>query len=348
MSEGAETPQSKGGKSRAIALSEDERRRIAKHAAAVRWGEPDPDEIKYVHAIVDSDVTIGDLILTCAVLPDGMRVLSERGISRALGRTRSGSHWQKKREQGANLPLYLTSDNLKPFISNDLIKALSSPIWYRPTHGGRLVAGIPATCLSDICDAWIAADEAKKLYKSQLGIVAKARSLMRGFQKLGIIALIDEATGYQELRAKDELSKILSAYISPVLLPWTERFPMEFFKEMFRVYGWPWPYSDTYYPGPLGPRYAGKLINKLILDELPPGVKAELNRLNPPDNKWQRKNRISQLLTTEIGHPHVEKLVAVNTMLFRISENKKQFWKHHAKAFPKPGQQFDLLREDED
>jgi hypothetical protein len=61
----------------------------------------------------------------------------ERGISKALGRTRSGSHWQKKREQGAELPLYLTANNIKPFISNDLIKALSEPRWYRSPHGGR-------------------------------------------------------------------------------------------------------------------------------------------------------------------------------------------------------------------
>jgi hypothetical protein len=35
-------------------------------------------------------------------------------------------------------------------------------------------------------------------------------------------------------------------------------------------------------------------------------------------------------------------------MLFRISENKKKFWKHHAKAFSKSGQQYELLPEDDD
>ena len=342
MSEDFETRQSKGGKSRAVALSQQERKRIAQHAASVRWGEPDPDEIRYVHAVVDAEIAIGDLMLTCAVLPDGTRVLSERGISRALGRTRSGSHWQRKREQGSNLPLYLTSENLKPYISNDLIKALSSPIWYRPTHGGRLVAGIPATCLADICDAWTKAEEAGKLYKPQLAIAAKARTLMRGFAKLGIIALIDEATGYQELRAKDELQKILAAYISPTLLPWAERFPMEFFKEMFRVWGWDWPQTEDNYKSPQGPRYAGKLVRQIIFENLPPGVLQELDRLNPPNAKWQRKNRMGQLLTKNIGNPHVEKLVAVSTMLFRVSDDKKHFWKNYKKAFPKTGDQGEL------
>jgi hypothetical protein len=341
----SESPQSKGGKNRALALSGEERRRVAQHAANVRWGAPDAD-IKYVHAVVDADIKLGDLVLTCAVLPDGMRVLSERGISRALGRTRSGSHWQKKREQGADLPLYLTSDNLKPFIPNDLIKALSSPIWYRPTHGGRLVAGIPAPCLSDICDAWTSAEAAGKLYKSQFGIAAKARMLMRAFQKLGIIALIDEATGYQEVRAKDELQKILAAYISPTLLPWAERFPIDFFKEMFRLYGWAWPYnSDNDYRGPKGPRYAGKLVRAIIFDNLPPGVLPEMDRLNPPNYRWQRKYRMGQLLTENIGHPHVEKLVAVATMLFRVSDSPEEFWKNYKRAFPKSGDQIELSLE---
>src|ERR1700733_8048529 len=106
---------------------------------------------------------------------------------------------------------------------------------------------------------------------------------MRGFAKLGLIALIDEATGYQELRAKDELQKILSAYISPTLLPWAERFPMEFFKERFRVWGWDWPHTEDNYKGPQGPRYAGKLVRHIIFENLPPGVLQELDRLNPPN-----------------------------------------------------------------
>ena len=97
------------------------------------------------------DLRLGEIVIPCAVLQDGTRVLSERGISKALGRTRSKSHWQKKREQGAELPLYLTAGNIKPFISNELIMAPSEPRRYRSPHGGRAVAGVPATVLPDIC-----------------------------------------------------------------------------------------------------------------------------------------------------------------------------------------------------
>jgi hypothetical protein len=38
--------------------------------------------------------------------------------------------------------------------------------------------------------------------------------LLRGFARVGIIALVDEATGFQRDRTKDALSKILEAYIA--------------------------------------------------------------------------------------------------------------------------------------
>jgi hypothetical protein len=48
-------------------------------------------------------------------------------------------------------------------------------------------------------------------------------------------------------------------------------------------------------------------------------------------------------LTTEIGHPHVEKLVAVSHMLFKVSDNKEEFKRNYARAFPKKGDQLELL-----
>ena len=117
---------------------------------------------------------------------------------------------------------------------------------------------------------------------------------------------------------------------------------MEFYKEMFRVYGWPWPFTKEDYPGPLGPRYAGKLVRQIIFENLPPGVLQKLDELNPADSKWQRRNRMSQLLTSKFGHPHVEKLVAVITALFKASDSKEEFWRNYERNFPKVGDQGEL------
>jgi len=137
-----EKPQAKGGDARAAALSEEQRKEIAKRAAAARWGDEEAAQAE--PAQLADDLRLGEIVIPCAVLQDGTRVLSERGISKALGRTRSGSHWQKKREQGAELPLYLTAGNIKPFISNELIMApcrllrqrrQARRVWHNPAYG---------------------------------------------------------------------------------------------------------------------------------------------------------------------------------------------------------------------
>ena len=47
--------------------------------------------------------------------------------------------------------------------------------------------------------------------KRQLETAQQAEIIMRGLAHIGIIALVDEATGYQRDRASDALSKILEA-----------------------------------------------------------------------------------------------------------------------------------------
>jgi hypothetical protein len=39
--------------------------------------------------------------------------------------------------------------------------------------------------------------------------------------------------------------KILEAYVSKALLPWTERFPSTFFQEIYRLHGWPFKPGKT-------------------------------------------------------------------------------------------------------
>lgn len=326
-----DNPAARGGNNRSVQLTPERRTEIARQGGKARWAD-------LPWATHDGDLNIGEAIIPSAVLNDRRRVLTQSGVMKSLGRARQAkgrSHY----DGDVNLPAFLTAKNLKPFIPVELYVA-SSQIEFRTVNGTKAF-GYPAELLPKICQVFIDADDAHKLTKLQKHIADKARLLMAGLQEVAIIALVDEATGYQDERPKDELQKILAAYISPTLLPWTERFPLPFFKEMFRVYGWPWP-ADVEYKGPQGPRYAGKIIKKIIFENLPPGVLDELERRNPPNKKWQRKSRMTQLLTSEIGHPHVEKLVAVNTALFQISDNRDDFWRAHKRAFPKAGDQGEL------
>lgn len=330
--------QSKGGLARAEKLTPDERSRIASEAALVRWSLIDG----LPFATHPGVVKIGEASIPCAVLDNGQRVLTEHGITTALG-SRSGASKRRKKatqEDGVPAPIFLAPQNLIPFISKDLAEGPLKPIQYR--QGRQVVTGYDARVLRAICEVWLEARRAGKLQEQQLDRAYKAELLVRGLADIGIISLVDEATGYQQDRAKDELQRILAAYISPTLLPWTERFPMEFFKEMFRVWGWPWPADGATYKGPIGPRYAGKIIKQVIYGNLPPGVLEELEQRNPANAKWQRKNRMPQLLTDDIGHPHVEKLVANVTMLFRLSDDRNQFWRNYSRAFPRANTQLEL------
>ena len=116
------------------------------------------------------------------------------------------------------------------------------------------------------------------LLPSQEPIAIQAGILLGGLAEVGIVALVDAATGYEKVRARDELQKILAAYIAPELLPWAKRFPDSYYEHLHRVRGW------QYKPGSNArTAYIGKLTNALIYQQLPAGVIDELRAKNPRD-----------------------------------------------------------------
>lgn len=238
---------------------------------------------------------IGDIDLDCAVLEDGTRVLSERAVHRAFGSKRGGSHWKrmKDKEGGANLPSFLSAINLEPFIPNTLANNLIEPVRYLMGPHGSIANGIKAELLPDICGVWLAARRADELHPSQEHLAKQAEVLMEAFAKVGIIALIDEATGYQLDRAHDALRLLLGKYIADGLQKWLHTFPDSFFSELDRLYGNPKTSPRS------RPQYYGRFINKYVYDPIENGyVKAELDKLNITD-EGRRKARFHQWLTDD-------------------------------------------------
>jgi hypothetical protein len=233
------TTNERGGKRRAEKLTPERRSEIARLGGLARRGD-DSLPVALDEGILKIPMPPSGVIkeFPCAVLDTKQRVLTQSGVMRALGRARQAKGRQYY-DGDVNLPAFLTAKNLKPFIPNELY-VTSSQIEFRTKTGGKAF-GYPAELLTKICRVFVKADAAKVLTKTQKPIAAQARILLEGLEDVGLIALIDEATGYQEKRDHDELQRILSAYISPSLLPWAERFPQDFFREMFRVFGWAWP-----------------------------------------------------------------------------------------------------------
>lgn len=328
--------QSRGGQARAKALSPEERRRIAAEGGRAR-----AETIATLPKVEFAGVlSLGESSIPCAVLSDGRRVLSETGITEAILGSRSGASKrlkQAQRHSGTHLPIFIAPGQLSPFIDEALSAGPLYPISYQ--DGRRTVVGYDPRVLRAVCEVWLRAREAGALQKQQLDKAQRAETLMRALADVGLIALVDEATGYQRFRARDELQQILAAYIAPELLPWSKRFPDSFYEELHRVRGW------KYEPGSHArTAYIGKLTNSLIYEQLPPGVLEELKSKNPvnPSTK-RRKHTHHQLLTVEIGHSHLEKQIVSVTTLLRISDSWKEFTRLFGKAFPPgPGDLFAL------
>lgn len=311
-------------KSKAIDRTREERSAAASRAASQRW-------LKETHSGV---LRLGDGI-PCSVLSNGQRVFSMNGLTRALGHGGKGGLAPKGETQ--KLPPMLAAANMRPFIDDELRRALVSPIKYRSIHGGRTALGYEASVLHRICDAILVARAAGVLRETQQQLAAQAELLLRGFARVGLIALIDEATGYQAERQRDELFKILKAYISKELLPWARKFPDEFFQQIYRLYGWNYEPGNTQRP-----QYVGKFINKYVYSRLPQGVLDELRRRNPPVNGKGRRHKHFQFLTQHTGHPHLDKQIVAVTTAMRLSENPVHFDAQARKLWPKKGDQIEL------
>ena len=286
---------------------------------------------------------LGDRELPCAVLEDGTRLLSERGVSRVLGSSRGGSHWRRRR-RGSILPVYISASNLDQFIPPSLREALSQPIKYRGPKGG-IANGVKAILLPEVCEVWLNARDNYALLESQKPMAAMADVIVRGLARVGIVALIDEVTGYQEQRDRDELHRILEKYISAELLPWTKRFPDEFYAQLFRLRGW--SYSPVSVKRPM---LVGKLTNKLIYEHLPEGVLDELRSKNPVNREGRRRYRHHQYLTSDVGNEHLGRQILEVVTLMKVSDGWKGFERLMEKAFPPRARQIALpgLDNDED
>lgn len=249
--------------------------------------------------------------IDCYVLENGKRVLSGRGMQKILNMTESDS--------GSRIDRYLTQKSLKPFIYKDKTAGHYTPI--ECYKGDQKINGYEAEILIDICDAFLEARKHTKLSSRQEKIATQAEILMRSFAKVGLIALIDEATGYQHERERDELQKILSAYISDQILRWQKTFDNDFYIQIFRL--WKLPYTSKFINNK--PAFIGKLTIKYVYEQLPDGVFEKIKENTPKTKSGNYKYRLHQSLTEEVGREHLKKQINQVTVLMEASDTKEDF-----------------------
>ena len=322
------TGRAKGGKARMAALTPEERSAQGRRAASARWENvPTATHIGELH--------IGDLVLPCAVLPDGTRVISQGGVTTAFGPVSGG--WQARKraedEHTGGLPSFLVAKSLKPFIDSDLATRVSTPQKYRDPRGGPIRVGLEAGLLPRVCEVWLRArDKGDALTKIQLPVADRADILMRGLAHTGIIALVDEATGYQRDRASDALAKILEAFIAKELRAWVQTFPADFYEQMFRLRGLPFPSTSV-----KRPQYFGNLTNDIVYKRLAPGVLVELKRVTPRNDGGRPTAKYFQSLTTNAGYPKLKEHLGAVVAYMRISKTWDAFMRLLDEQYPRFG-----------
>lgn len=323
------SPQSKGGSARAKSLTPRERSEIAKLAAQSRWAGDLP------MADFEGTFSIGGTEMAAAVLRDQTRIITQASYLRALGRSRSPKAGTGVLSTAEDLPFFLQAEVLKPFITPDLISS-TKPIFYRTKKGSKGV-GYNAISLKRVADVYLQFRDASlsatgKIPKRYEGIISSADILIRGLAEVGIVALVDEATGFQEVRQRNALQEILDAFLLKELAAWAKRFPDDFYKEIYRLRGWEWR-GRKFNP----PQAVAGYTTDFVYERLAPGIREELERRMPKADDGRRKGKLHQLLTDDVGHPALAQHLHAVITLMRASRNWNQFRIMLDTALPKRG-----------
>lgn len=299
-----------GGKARAARLTAEQRKESSRKAREARtWKASLPE------AQNEGLLEIGDITLEVAVLPDGRRVISRRSVFSALGRTPRGAKDSAEMIGEIQIPSFMDAKNLIPFINEDLA-AVIQKVEYKGKLG-VVKDGYDATILPLVCDLYLKAREAGAMKRTEQLIVAqKAEILVRSLAKVGIIALVDEATGYQKDRERDALAKILESFIAKEMRPWVSTYPAEFFEELCRLRGVPFKANMR------RPQYFGHLVNNITYDRMAPDLR---NALKEEKSKAKKGAKMHQFLSEDTGFGMLQRRLTGITTLMKASDDYDNF-----------------------
>lgn len=300
----------KGGKARAAKMTAVQRKESSKKASEMKKHYAALPSAAYG----DSGTTlkVGDIEIPCYVLDDGRRVLSQSGLQAGIGMSKSGGVQGKQR-----IVTFIENLESKGLQTNELSARCAMPIEFRVKSGGRTVYGFEADILADICDAVLEANSQGLLITQQKHYAKQCELLVRGFARVGIVALIDEATGYQRDRERDALAKILEAFVAKELQPWVHTFQPDYYEQLCRLRGIGYPPQKRNFPS-----YFGTLTNKIVYDRLAPGLRDELKE---SALKSKRKGKLHQHLTQEIGHPKLREHLSSVITIMKLSSDYEDF-----------------------
>jgi hypothetical protein len=292
------------------------------------------EDTKTLKATHEGEIEISGFKIRSYNLNNGERVLSRSDFMRALGRTGKAKGGRAYDEE-FKVPVFLTAQNLKPFIGQGLMEN-SGAILFKDLNGMDSI-GYKAELLPSVCYVFMDAAENDALKKTQEHIAARSKILVRGFATIGIIALIDEATGYQEVRDRQALQIILDKYIKDEWAKWTKTFPDEFYERLFKLKGLTYPTTSGHKPS-----FIGTWTNDIVYSRLAPGVLTELKRLTPRSESGNRPRKFFQHLSDDYGTPALRAHLQNVIFLMRGCTTWSDFYRKLNRAAPKYGDTLQL------
>mgnify|MGYP006361886375 FL=1 len=267
--------------------------------------------------------------IDCYVTDNGIRLLSLRGTARALDINGNGGRALLRNLQSKWIQPYI-SDQLKEWIlwaTNEKIKQIDVLF-------GPAIIPFKASLFVDICKAYIAANNDKALSESLMRTYYRLILLMTAFAKVGIEAMVDEITGYQDDRRKDELQKILKLYISEEFLEWTKMFPEEFYEQIFRLKKW----GSFKKAGQKMPQVVGFYTNDIVYERLPDKVLVELKKKVKKSENGNNLVKLHQGLSKDYGVLHLERHLIAVIALMKASTCWEHFLEMLDKTYKRFGQ----------
>jgi hypothetical protein len=307
-----------GGIARKNSLTPEERSDIARRAVEARWEKAGkkPAPIATHEGLMD----LTGKEVSCAVLNDGRRILTQSSFYLAIGRSRTPKAGTGVLSTVDGLPFFLQAEVFKPFITQELLSS-TAPVHFTDKSGRRSV-GFDAELLPMVAEVYLKFRDSllqtgKKVPKPYERIFVTCDLLTRGLARVGIRALVDEATGYQYERPKKELQEQLRKFLAEGLVRYASGFPADYLKHLCRLKGVPLR-SDMRLP-----KYFGKLTGNLIYRRIAPGLLKALK-----DRRAERGkpgNKLYQWTSEDKGYPALMMQLGTVVGLMKLHTNYDEF-----------------------
>lgn len=261
----------------------------------------------------------------CYVLEDGRRVLSQRGAARVLSKKAGG----KGARENAVLTPYL--DNLSKVSSG--LSARADFVEFDRPDGGH-ATGIVASDFVALLDAYVDAGLNGLLRANQIHLARNAAATLKALQRVGLDALIDEATGYERVKGDDLLAQRMQAYLRDHRGPYRITWPQALRNELLRLYGYAGDGTKRW------PQWMRSPIDKIYRTIYGDDIKDELKVRNPNPHYGSSH---PQWLEDNVGEMFREVDIHAVVTIAATSLNVEDFWGRLAWNFQRRSHQPPLL-----